>query len=445
MLNKNYMRFLRQLFLVVLLSPFFLSLGGASCGDPGYRPVYIPTSEFRSLVQQQAADRVENPLGFIVKDNDLVIIDKNRGFHLIDNTDPSEPTFDAFVQIPLMKYLSIKGDYLYAVSGIDLVTLDISDRNNMIEVARIENLFPNDPFKSERLFWYEAINDDLGVVVDREIVPGINVDCYDIGGCYGPASIEAAAPNSGSGEAIEGSTSQLLIEGDYLYVISDKNLITISLLNQALPEVVDNQEIKLLCVELRDAEIIERCGEEFHLFNNRIFLPGIVETLYIDEGTLYIGSTTGVFLADLTTPSSPTFEGFFQHEWACDPVVATEDTAYVTVRSGFSGLCGGINRLDILDVTDISAPVEIASYPMDNPHGLAIDDTSLFLADGASGLKVFDVSDAENIQSINNLGGRFIFDVIVQGDLAISIGETGLDQYDIMDINNINIINSIEF
>ncbi len=125
--------------------------------------------------------------------------------------------------------------------------------------------------------------------------------------------------------------------------------------------------------------------------------------------------------------------------------MATEDTAYVTVRSGFSGLCGGINRLDILDVTDISAPVEIASYPMDNPHGLAIDDTSLFLADGASGLKVFDVSDAENIQSINNLGGRFIFDVIVQGDLAISIGETGLDQYDIMDINNINIINSIEF
>ena len=50
------------------------------------------------------------------------------------------------------------------------------------------------------------------------------------------------------------------------------------------------------------------------------------------------------------------------------------------------------SQLDVVDLSDLSAPTLVKSYGMDNPYGLGLDDDLLFVCDGTSGLKIYDAS-----------------------------------------------------
>src|SRR5690606_41172078 len=85
-----------------------------------------------------------------------------------------------------------------------------------------------------------------------------------------------------------------------------------------------------------------------------------------------------------------------QHITACDPVVVNEDYAFVTLRSGVT--CNqGVNELHELNIQDPYQPELLKTYPMSNPHGLALTEQYLYLAEGNLGLKSFNVSDVMNI------------------------------------------------
>ncbi len=62
----------------------------------------------------------------------------------------------------------------------------------------------------------------------------------------------------------------------------------------------------------------------------------------------------------------------YQHIFSCDPVVADDKYAYVTLRSGNSCF-RGVNRLDIIDISDLTNPKFATSMNMSNPYGLALD------------------------------------------------------------------------
>jgi hypothetical protein len=100
-----------------------------------------------------------------------------------------------------------------------------------------------------------------------------------------------------------------------------------------------------------------------------------------------------------------------------------------------------LNQLDVVDISTISNPKLIKSYPMDHPHGLSVADQTLFLCEGNSGLKVFDVEDNNTISQhlLNWVKGIHAFDVIVlpQSEVAMVIGEDGLYQYDVSDRNKL--------
>ena len=64
------------------------------------------------------------------------------------------------------------------------------------------------------------------------------------------------------------------------------------------------------------------------------------------------------------------------------PVVVEGDYAYVTLRTGSN--CGGsLNQLDVVNIKNIEFPILEASYNFTNPHGLGIDNGTLFLCDGS--------------------------------------------------------------
>ncbi|NMB52627.1 MAG: hypothetical protein GX999_09890, partial [Bacteroidales bacterium] len=106
----------------------------------------------------------------------------------------------------------------------------------------------------------------------------------------------------------------------------------------------------------------------------------------------------------------------------------------------------GQNLLEVIDISSITTPYLVKSYPMFNPHGLGIDGNLLFICDGAAGLKIFDRSDPLDI--INNKLAHypdfFAFDVIPMDGVLMLVGEDGIYQYDYSDPGNIVQISHIQ-
>ena len=120
-------------------------------------------------------------------------------------------------------------------------------------------------------------------------------------------------------------------------------------------------------------------------------------------------------------------------------MVVENDIAFITLRDGTR--CQEFtNQLDVVDVSNVINPKFIKSYPMDHPHGLAVRNSILYLCEGDYGLKVFDVSDLENIDknkldAYDNMNG---FDVIsLKNDLLLMIGSDGFYQFDSSDPKNL--------
>jgi len=91
----------------------------------------------------------------------------NQGLHIIDNRIPTSPVEVGFIAIPGNQEVAIKEDALYADSYVDLVTLDISDINNIVEVSREEDIFPYNARQNipRNVSLTSVVDKDRGVVV----------------------------------------------------------------------------------------------------------------------------------------------------------------------------------------------------------------------------------------------------------------------------------------
>ncbi len=153
---------------------------------------------------------------------------------------------------------------------------------------------------------------------------------------------------------------------------------------------------------------------------------------------LYIGSRNGIYIYGIQNPEVPNYISDVQHFTACDPVIANDTHAFVTLHS--NTFCGNnINVLEIYDITNIVQPVLISTRNLAQPKGLALFNNYLIVCDDE--VKIFDITDPENSILVNSIN-RNAFDVIVRGNLLILIGESGLYQYQ-LDQNNIENIEHI--
>ena len=149
-----------------------------------------------------------------------------------------------------------------------------------------------------------------------------------------------------------------------------------------------------------------------------------------------------MFIYDINDAANPALVSQFSHVRSCDPVIADDKYAYVTLRSGTA--CQGFtNQLEILDVSQITQPSLLKTYTMTNPHGLAKDDNLLFICDGKDGIKVYNAADVNNLTLVKTFGGLETYDVIALNHIAIVVANDGLYQFDYSDRNNIRQISKI--
>lgn len=129
-----------------------------------YEPVSMKRATFETTIAINPVREIEKA-GKIYVNGDLVFINEvGKGFHILDNTSPTEPENIAFIEIPLATDLAIRNNTIYVHHAVDLVTM----RFNAEEVEilhRERNVFP--PLNSPD--GYPAGNFDLG---EDEIIIG---------------------------------------------------------------------------------------------------------------------------------------------------------------------------------------------------------------------------------------------------------------------------------
>jgi hypothetical protein len=213
-------------------------------------------------------------------------------------------------------------------------------------------------------------------------------------GCEDASNDGARGENTGQA----GSMTRYTIQGNYLYVVTDRALKTYLVLNETFSE-LETQELSF----------------------------GL-ETIFSTPGYLYLGANDGMYIYDISNPSRPEFVFRYAHIVACDPVVVQGNRAYITLRDG-NGCGRAVNELQIVDITDRNNPHLITSYPMQSPRGLGVDGNYLFLCEGSGGLKVFDITNELNIQELQHLETIPSYDVIARSGRLTVTGEDGIFQF----------------
>jgi len=228
--------------------------------------------------------------------------------------------------------------------------------------------------------------------------------------------ITGSSGTSGSTYGVGGSMARFGLYLDFLYIVNQNSLLTFKLNS--------NSEVTLLNTE---------------------YVNWNVETIFITDKHLFLGTQNGMIVKSLEVPERPSQKGSFSHMTACDPVVIKGDLAFVTLKGG--NTCRGtLNQLDVVRMSNGYSKFELLkSYPMYGPQGLGIDDDILFVCDGDAGLKIYNVADPLAITQnlIISFPSINAYDVIPTNNYLFMIGEKGFMLYDysnIQDIKQIGII-----
>lgn len=414
--------------------PLILFIAFNSCQDQytevfmANSPVYLSYEDLRTAVKPAESTDLVNPGKIYFKDGYIFINEEMKGIHIIDNRNPRSPQNITFVDIPGNVDMAIKNNILYADSYVDLVAIDISDVANPKEINRIEDVFPYMTPKPENEdYRLASVDQEKGVVIDWEIKKVRQEIEYYYYPAYFSFRSELAldANYSGSSGAVTpagnsfgigGSMARFGLFDDYLYIVDNATLYMFDVKNPEKPTDIGKQNI----------------GWD-------------IETMFIYNSHMFLGTRSGMQIFSLKVPTALNYIGSFWHVTSCDPVIISDGYAYITLRGG--NVCGSnTNRLDVLKLSsDFKNNELLASYPLNGPYGLGIDDQTLFICDGSAGLKIYDVEDKLTIDDHQIAQFAYIntFDVIPISGYLFMIGKDGFYQYDysnIQDIKEVSII-----
>lgn len=363
-------------------------------------PQVVSKAEFRTMVEIQPPKPISQAGKIYAYGNYIFINDKFEGVHVIDNTNPSSPEAIAYIKIPGNEDISVKNNYLYADSAIDLLVFDISDIHNIELIGNLENVFETYDFRyPEDIYTVDYGNYNY----ETDIIIGWTVEQREItiNDNYEYLTIDTASNDSGGFNSVGtgGSLARFQIVNEYLYTVGSHEMTIFNISNLSQPTLANT----------------------FYSGNN-------IETLFQADGYLYLGSTDGMYIYSLENASAPVFVSEFVHWTGCDPVVVDGDYAYLTLRGGNN--CGQQDSvLEVIDISNKNYPTLMATYSLDNPYGLGVNQNILFVCDGDAGLKIYDKTNPLDIQWIETFSEVHATDVIPLENSLLMIGDNVLYQY----------------
>lgn len=397
-------------------------------------PIYQSLSDLRASIKAGNATELKSTGKIAISGQYIFISTPMEGVHIIDNGNPEKPANISFINIPGNADIAISGNTLYADAYSDLVTFDITNPRNPVTKKFTTNVFPNfggyyllNKTNNTYSYYYSGLgpvaDDSLYIIkewttrdttVDYEAPTPVLFDCINCSYFYAANSAASSSQGSTKGITTSGSLSRFAITNNFLYTIAYDSLSAFDIADRFSPDL-----------------------------KGKTFVNWGSETIYPFKGKLFIGTTTGMFMYDVkSTPDKPSFLAQVSHIRSCDPVIADDNYAYVTLRDGTQ--CNGFtNQLEIYDITNLSSPDLLKTYSLTHPIGLSKDGDILFVCDGKDGLKVYNATDKYNLQLIKQLKDAETMDVIAFNGLAIVMTSDGIYQYDYSDLNNIHLLSKL--
>lgn len=381
-------------------------------------PVFNTSAEVRASIKNQPSRPISSPGKMYLYGHYIFLNESGKGIHIINNSNPSAPVNEAFIAIPGCGDMAVNGNTLYADCYTDLMVIDISNPQSVVLKTYLPGVFPDRQY----VLGYAM---DSGRVITDWITRDTTIttkQSFGGGGWFGGgilfdsrAEFISFASNNGqksnpTGKG--GSMARFAITHGHLYAVSTTSLQALALSNEGVPQ-----------------------------WKHTTNLPWGVETIYPFKDKLFIGANSGMHIFSIDNPSAPVKAGTFAHATVCDPVIADDHFAYITLRSG-STCQGFTNQLDVVDIQSIYSPKLVKSYPLTNPHGLDKVGNLVFVCDGPDGLKVLDASNVNSISIKATYALKGAYDVICLDKVAIVSAADGLHQ---LDISNINQIKELSF
>ncbi|HVS98684.1 MAG TPA: hypothetical protein VHE54_19460 [Puia sp.] len=371
-----------------------------------YTPVFEQKSDILAAINGDPGQAIVQPGQIYIKDNFIYLNDVNKGIHVIDNSDPSHPVQTAFLKIPGNSGIAIRGNILYADMYSDLLSIDITSPSHAKVVGHLFQYFGyRNYFADTSRVLTGWITKDTTVVTLNPgrglyLAPGTPYYTLDPAASFALSnSVAQTKTNTG----IAGSEAMMTLIGDYLYTIPDPHSLGV--------------------IDIRDSSR--------PTLTTTISAGLDLETIFPFQDKLLLGSKEGVYVYSLANKVVPVSVGQFKHGTACDPVIADEQYAYVTLHSG-TGCGGSANELDVLSAQDITQSSLVKTYPMNGPTGLGKDGPWLFVCDNPV-VRIFDASDPSNLKPLSSLNVKNPFDLIAINHLLLVIGDGGLYEYDYHD------------
>ncbi|RYY59759.1 MAG: hypothetical protein EOO05_12285 [Chitinophagaceae bacterium] len=388
-----------------------------------YTPVMKNQAEVRNDVVSSAPRDVIKPGKIYLLGNYILLNDVDRGIHVIDNSDPSSPKNVSWIDIPGNMDMAAKGNMLYVDFYSELLAIDMTDPLNVHVAGYKPDVFPvryytstiasgDEQIVADWIIRDTTINDwcDIDQSGGNPVIFSSNVFSQDISAYNSTGSQSNSGP-----QGVGGSMARFTVSGNFLYTVSINSLSAIDISNPAEPV----------------SKSVTR-------------LAYGTETIFPFNNELFIGSQTGMYRFDLGNPAQPREIGLFSHVQSCDPVIADEKYAYVTLRSGNS--CQGFsNQLDIINLEQANAndPFQLlVTHQMTNPHGLGKDGDLLFICDGPDGLKVFDSKDIYHLRHLKTIPME-AHDVILHNKRALVIAKDGVYQFNYANPANISLLSKV--
>ncbi|MDO4879998.1 MAG: hypothetical protein Q3983_01845 [Capnocytophaga sp.] len=226
----------------------------------------------------------------------------------------------------------------------------------------------------------------------------------------------SSSGHSSSSASMGGSLSSFIIKGDYLYTTDNQRLNVFNIKNETNPIQV-----------------------------NYITIGFDIETLYSLGQYLFIGAQDGMYIYSVENPETPKRLSKSTHFRSCDPVVATETHAFVTLHSSTS--CNGnVNELQIYDITDPKKPKLLSKRGLTHPRGLAISPDKNYLLVCDDALKVFSIENPEDTKLVSSLDKNYK-DLIFYKNKLFAFGEREITQYQwsSTDFSDLTEISSVKF
>ncbi len=135
----------------------------------GVKPIYA-SSEDWDVITAIAPQPIGNLGKIYYKYPYIYVNERNKGIHILDNTTPENPLPIKFIEVLGSEDIAIKGNYLYADNITDLVTIDISDLENISVTSRVKDLYDESKkdYPDGYNGFFECVDPTKGIVVGWE-------------------------------------------------------------------------------------------------------------------------------------------------------------------------------------------------------------------------------------------------------------------------------------